>query len=106
MAKALTLLPTEAARAVGILLAAMSRGVQVFLEDDRLRIRPPEGLIIEERAVLRSMREQGPMIAHELRWRLDTMRCQIPRSSTPIPALLARLNARRMPAPLNESVRS
>ena len=97
MPRVLTPLPTDAARAAAVLLAAASRGVQVFLEDDRLLVRPPHGLTLEERTLLRSMREQSAVIAHELRWRVEAMHRQVPRSPAPIPALLARLDVHRQP---------
>src|SRR5207249_11755943 len=80
--------PTSVLEAAALLLAAASRGVQVFLANDRLRVRPANGLTPEERAILRSLRDQGPVISHELCWRVEAMRSHVPPSPVPIHALL------------------
>src|SRR2546428_8251275 len=88
---------TSLLEAAALLLAAASRGVQVFLANDRLRVRPADGLTPEERAILRSLRDQGPVISHELCWRVEAMRPHVPPSPAPIPALIARSDVHEQP---------
>jgi hypothetical protein len=92
MSIVLTPSPTSVLEAAALLLAAASRGVHVFLANDRLRVRPANGLTPEERAILRSLRDQGPAISRELCWRVEAMRPHVPPSPAPIPGLLARPN--------------
>ncbi len=83
------------------LLAELSRrGVELAVEGERLRFRPQEAITLELRAAL--VEHKSVLLrlleneAHEVRWRMDAMRSQVPRTGA-IPTLLARPEAKFSP---------
>ena len=78
--------------AVEVLLGAISRGADLSLVSDQVRLRPLQTLTTADRESLHAARADQPRIARELLSRVTAMRRQIPPRPRPIPALLARLD--------------
>ena len=76
--------------AVEVLLGAVSRGADLALSSDQVRLRPLQTLTTADRETLHAARADQPRIARELLWRVAAMRRQIPPRPQPIPFLLAR----------------
>jgi hypothetical protein len=78
--------------AVAVLIAALSRGVELRLEPDRpgLFLHPASALSPSEREILQAAKADAKDIVTELRWRTAAMRHQVPPAPRPIPSLLAR----------------
>ena len=76
-----------------VLIELSRRGVEIAVAGDHLRFRPREAVsdelraeIVEHKAELLQILEDEE---HEVRWRMDAMRGQVPRRGV-IPTLLAR----------------
>ena len=78
--------------AVEVLLGAVSRGADLSLSSDQVRLRPLQTLTTADRETLHAARADQPRIARELLWRVTAMRGQIPPRPQPLPLLVARLD--------------
>ena len=76
--------------AIEVLLGAVSRGADLSLSSDQVRLRPLQTLTTADRETLHAARADQPRIARELLWRVTAMRRQIPPRPQPIPFLVAR----------------
>ena len=76
--------------AIEVLLGAVSRGADLSLSSDQVRLRPLQALTTADRETLHAARADQPRIARELLWRVAAMRRQIPPRPQPIPFLVAR----------------
>ena len=84
--------PSAFSAAVEVVLRAASRGANIAIVADQLRLRPLRILTTADRETLHAACADQPRIAHELLGRVVAMRRQIPPRPQPIPMLVARLD--------------